>query len=165
MFAGVGIQGAAWLLSKHIRTAALPMGVYPPPPRNIETLACRGMRMRIATPWTVWPPSTGPWWFFPMVRSVASCPSTLEKGRLTVHNPANTKVAPYNRARHRTGSTSVRLASVCNFHSINSSSSFKGTRFHMPASRPKFPLAQARTGPDVTLRVHLGSLRPNRGLS
>ena len=39
----------AWLLSKHIRTAALAMGVYPPPPRNTQSLACRGMRMRIAT--------------------------------------------------------------------------------------------------------------------
>ena len=36
-------------MSKHIRTAALAMGVYPPPPRNTQSLACRGMRMRIAT--------------------------------------------------------------------------------------------------------------------
>ena len=37
---------------------------------------------------------------------------------------------------HRTGSTTVCPASVCNFYRIDGSSSFKGTRFRMPASQP-----------------------------
>ena len=89
----------------------------------------------------------------------------LRVGQTQAIGAASTEPFPNYPAGPRTGGTSVNPASVYNFHSINSSSSFKGTRFHMPASRPQFPLVQPRTGPDVTLRVHSPSLRINRDLS
>ena len=106
----------------------------------------------------------------PMARGVASCPPDFRGGRTQAITAANTEAALYNLAGHRTGNTSVCPASVCNFYRIDGSSSFKGTRFRMPASQPSSvfnsPLVQPPAGPEGNAKeLQFASRRPNKGLS
>ena len=63
-------------------------------------------------------------------------PTDFRGGQVQAITAANAEAGLQSLTAHRTGSTTVCPASVYNFYRIDGSSSFKGTRFRMPASQP-----------------------------